>query len=73
MSPLDYILAVKRDEGAEPARRDGMAKVAAHYCHAKLSSAEHPGKGDEESAAATVPDLELARWLADKLLTAAKR
>lgn len=44
-TPLEYMLRVMRDETAETSRRDDMAKAAAPYQHAKLSSTEHTGKG----------------------------
>jgi len=36
--PLAYMLGVMRDETADIQRRDDMAKAAAPYCHARLSS-----------------------------------
>jgi len=45
LAPLDHMLAVMRDETAEPARRDEMAKAAAPYVHPKLASVEHTGAG----------------------------
>jgi hypothetical protein len=39
-TPLDYMLRVMRDQSAESSRRDDMAKAAAGYVHARLSSAE---------------------------------
>lgn len=38
--PLDFMLAVMRDERAERSERLDMAKAAAPYVHAKLSSIE---------------------------------
>jgi hypothetical protein len=40
LTPLDYMLSVLRDEKQPAARRDDMAKAAAPYVHARLSSAE---------------------------------
>jgi len=37
--PLDYMLAVMRDEDAEPWRRDEMAKAAAPYAASIVSVA----------------------------------
>jgi hypothetical protein len=54
--PLDYMLAVLRDEAAEPARRDEMAKLAAPYLHAKakeLVRDELAGKTRRKKTAAT--------------------
>lgn len=36
--PLAYMLARMRDESADQAHRDDMAKAAAPYIHAKLSA-----------------------------------
>ena len=36
--PIEYILALMRDEEAEPSRRDKMAELAAPYCHARLNA-----------------------------------
>lgn len=38
--PLDYMLARMRDPEVDDAARDDMAKAAAPYIHAKLSSIE---------------------------------
>ena len=45
--PLDYMLRVMRDPSAPPKRRDEMAKAAAPYVHAKLSSIEHSPLQDQ--------------------------
>ena len=42
-TPLEYMLRVMRDVDAEKSRRDDMAKSAAPYLHAKLSSVELAG------------------------------
>ena len=47
--PLDYMLSVMRDAGADPKRRDAMAMAAAPYLHPKLSAIE--AKPNERSAA----------------------
>jgi hypothetical protein len=39
-TPLEYMLRVMRDPTIEYGRRDDMAKAAASYVHARLSSAE---------------------------------
>jgi hypothetical protein len=36
--PIEYMLALMRDEKAEPNRRDAMAVQAAPYCHPKLNA-----------------------------------
>jgi hypothetical protein len=38
LAPLDYMLAVMRDEDAEAWRRDEMAKAAAPYVHPRLAA-----------------------------------
>lgn len=38
LTPLEYMLAVLRDAGAEQAMRFEAAKAAAPYCHPRLSS-----------------------------------
>ncbi|MGB9647619.1 MAG: hypothetical protein WCB44_21230 [Stellaceae bacterium] len=40
MTPLEYMLAVLRDESVEPDRRDRMATAAAPYIHPRLSSTQ---------------------------------
>jgi hypothetical protein len=40
ISPLEYMLAVLRDETVEPGRRDEMAKAAAPYIHRRLASVD---------------------------------
>ena len=40
LTPLEYMLAVLRDENADPERRDEMAKAAAPYIHPRLASIE---------------------------------
>lgn len=45
LTPLEYMLAVMRDEEADPKRRDEMAKAAAPYVHPKLATLEHTGPG----------------------------
>jgi hypothetical protein len=39
-TPLEYMLRVMRDGSAEIARRDEMAKAAAPFVHAKLTSVD---------------------------------
>ena len=40
MTPLEFMLSVMRDEGAERAERLDMAKAAAPYIHPRLSNVE---------------------------------
>jgi hypothetical protein len=44
LTPLDYMLAVLRDESADDQRRMEAAKCAAPYVHPRLASIEHGGK-----------------------------
>ena len=39
-SPLDYMLRVMRDPNEDDERRDGMAKAALPYMHARLSTVD---------------------------------
>lgn len=43
LTPLDYMLAVMRDETIASDRRDDMAKASAPYVHPKLAAVEHSG------------------------------
>lgn len=45
-TPLEYMIRVMRDEESEQSRRDDMAKAAAPYLHARLSSIEQSGELD---------------------------
>lgn len=40
LTPLEYLLSVMRDEGAEEARRVDAAKAAAPYVHPRLGAIE---------------------------------
>jgi hypothetical protein len=42
--PLDYLLRVMRDEGAEEAKRIDAAKAAAPYCHPRRAPVDSDGK-----------------------------
>lgn len=44
ITPLDYMLSLLRDEGAEASVRFEAAKAAAPYIHPRLSSIEATGK-----------------------------
>jgi hypothetical protein len=44
LSPLDYMLAVLRDDGNELTTRLDAAKAAAPYCHAKRAPVDGEGK-----------------------------
>ena len=51
MSPLDYMLAVMRDDTADAQRRDRMAQAAAPYVHAKPAETG-PGKKEQRDQVA---------------------
>ncbi len=42
ITPLEYMLGVMRDCGADKERRDRMAQAAAPYLHAKVATIESP-------------------------------
>src|SRR5258708_30948915 len=44
--PLEYMLAVMRDETAPPERRDEMAKAAAPFVHPRLAAVKVQGDRD---------------------------
>ena len=43
LTPLDYMLAIMRDDNALPERRDWAAEKAAPYVHPRLASVEQKG------------------------------
>ena len=45
LAPLDYLLAVMRDESNPTQVRLDAAKAAAPYVHPRLAAIEHRGKG----------------------------
>lgn len=53
LTPLDYMLGVLNDEGADPARRDRMAQAAAPYVHQKASDIAQGKKEQAAEAAKT--------------------
>ncbi len=54
--PLDYMLAVMRDNSVDVARRDRMAVAAAPYLHAKPSETGVLGKKEQAAIDAGKPD-----------------
>lgn len=52
LMPLDYMLAILRDEGNDAPTRMDAAKAAAPYLHARLAAIEHSGKIDTSHEAA---------------------
>jgi hypothetical protein len=51
--PLDYMLSVMRDDGADQRRRDAMATAAAPYLHPKLSAIDAKLSGASEEPTTT--------------------
>jgi len=49
ITPLEYMIQIYRDEKAEPARRDDMAKAAAPYMHPRLQSTKIEGPEEDGS------------------------
>jgi hypothetical protein len=47
VTPLEYMLAIMRDESADPLRRDDMARAAAPFIH--------PRRAPEDKQGNTVP------------------
>ncbi len=44
LTPLDYMLAILRDDEADKAVRMDAAKAAAPYVHPRLAAVEHSGE-----------------------------
>ena len=58
LSPLQYMLAVLRDENADPERRDRMAAAAAPYIHPRLANVEaRIGVSGHEAALAALEEI----------------
>ena len=45
LTPLDYFLAILRDSRQSQIRRDWAAERSAPYCHSRLASVVHTGRG----------------------------
>lgn len=45
LTPLDYMLSILRDTAQSKIRRDWAAERCAPYCHSRLASVVHTGKG----------------------------
>lgn len=43
LTPLDYMLAILRDEALDESKRLDAAKAAAPYVHPRLAAVEHSG------------------------------
>ena len=72
VTPLDYMLAVLRDEKADTQRRDDMAKAAAPYIHARLQAVQHTGADGGPIKTEEVSKLEIARRVAFLLASGAE-
>ena len=62
LMPLDYMLAVMRDDGADQVRRDRMAMAAAPYCHPRMAEDQRVGKKEVRKEKAKAAN---TAWLAD--------
>jgi len=51
LSPLEYMLQVMNDVGAERERRDRMAQAAAPYVHARAGEGDKSKKAEKQKAA----------------------
>jgi|GEM_PF-680523 len=61
LTPLEYMLAVMRDPGADQTRRDRMAMACAPYCHPRMFE-QRVGKKEVQKAKAKTANM---AWLAD--------
>jgi hypothetical protein len=60
MMPLDYLLAIMRDESEHKRERLDAAKAAAPYCHARLTSTELSGPSGEPVLVRTTNKLDIS-------------
>jgi hypothetical protein len=60
MMPLDYLLGIMRDEDQDARWRLDAAKVAAPYCHARLSSTELSGPNGSSVEVQTTQKLDIS-------------
>jgi len=60
-TPLEYMLAIMRDPGADQTRRDRMAMAAAPYCHPRMFD-QRVGKKEVQKAKAKTAN---TAWMAD--------
>ena len=61
LTPLEYMLAVMRDPGADQTRRDRMAMAAASFCHPRMFD-QRVGKKEAQKAKAKTANV---TWLRD--------
>jgi hypothetical protein len=60
MTPLDYLLAIMRDEAQDARSRLNAARAAAPYCHARLSSTELSGPDGSAVQVQTTQKLDIS-------------
>jgi hypothetical protein len=60
MTPLNYFLAIMRDEAQDARSRLNAARAAAPYCHARLSSTELSGPDGSAVQVQTTQKLDIS-------------
>ena len=60
MTPLNYLLAIMRDEAQDARSRLNAARAAAPYCHARLSSTELSGPDGSAVQVQTTQKLDIS-------------
>jgi hypothetical protein len=73
MMPLDYLLAIMRDDSEDKRARLDAAKAAAPYCHARLSSTEVSGPNGDPVAVQTTNVLAIPDDMTNAELDALER
>jgi hypothetical protein len=67
ITPLDFLIAVMRDNHQDFRVRLDAAKTAAPYCHARLASTELSGESIEPAETKTVQTLDISGLSDDEL------
>jgi hypothetical protein len=67
ITPLDFLLAVMRDNHQDVRVRLDAAKTAAPYCHARLASTELSGESIEPGETKTIQTLDISGLSDDEL------
>ena len=65
--PLDYLLAIMREDQQDPRSRLDAAKAAAPYCHARLSSTELSGPNGSAVSVQTTQKLYISGMSDERL------
>jgi hypothetical protein len=60
MTPLNYLLAIMRDEAQDARSRLNAARAATPYCHARLSSTELSGPDGSAVQVQTTQKLDIS-------------